>query len=78
MTIGPDETVVAVISGNGLKTLAEQPIRPWAEEVPCSAAAMAERLAESEEPGVSHRPNRHPAQGGHAHAAQPGKAAAKR
>jgi threonine synthase len=76
--IGPEETVVAVISGNGLKTLAEQPIRPWPEEVPCNAAAMAERLAGSEEPGVSHRPNRHPAQGGRAHAAQPGQATARR
>ena len=32
--IGPDDTVVVVISGNGLKTLSEQPVRPWPEHGP--------------------------------------------
>jgi hypothetical protein len=31
-----------VISGNGLKTLSEQPVRPWPEGVPCNAIAMDE------------------------------------
>jgi hypothetical protein len=76
--IGPEETVVAVISGNGLKTLAEQPIRPWPEGVPCSATAMEERLAEPQEAGVSDpTTDRHPARGGCAHAAQPGQAAVR-
>ena len=35
-----DETIVVVISGNGLKTLSEQPIRPWPENVPCNPRAM--------------------------------------
>jgi len=41
--IGPDETVVAVISGNGLKTLHEHPEKDWPEGVPCEVGAM-ERL----------------------------------
>ncbi len=40
----PDDTVVIVISGNGLKTLSEQPVRPWPERVPCEAARMDEVL----------------------------------
>lgn len=42
--IGPDETVVAVISGNGLKTLQEHPEKPWPEMVPCEVGAMEEML----------------------------------
>ncbi|MGN6586629.1 MAG: threonine synthase [Solirubrobacterales bacterium] len=38
--IGPDEVVVAVISGNGLKTLQEHPDKPWPEMVPCEVGAM--------------------------------------
>jgi threonine synthase len=41
--IGPDETVVAVISGNGLKTLHEHPEKDWPEGVPCEVGEM-ERL----------------------------------
>ncbi len=40
--LDPDDSVVIVISGNGLKTLSEQPIRPWPENVPCDAETMAE------------------------------------
>ena len=40
--IRPDDTVVVVISGNGLKTLSEQPVRPWPERIPCNPAAMEE------------------------------------
>ncbi|MFL5833248.1 MAG: threonine synthase [Solirubrobacterales bacterium] len=42
--IAPDETVVAVISGNGLKTLHEHPEKSWPEMVPCEAGAMEEIL----------------------------------
>jgi threonine synthase len=38
--IGPDEVVVAVISGNGLKTLQEHPDKSWPEMVPCEVGAM--------------------------------------
>jgi len=42
--IGPDETVVAIISGNGLKTLHEHPEKTWPEGVPCEVGAMEEVL----------------------------------
>jgi threonine synthase len=42
--IGPDEVVVAIISGNGLKTLQEHPDKPWPEMVPCEVPAMEEML----------------------------------
>ncbi|HEX5593852.1 MAG TPA: threonine synthase [Solirubrobacterales bacterium] len=42
--IGPDEVVVAVISGNGLKTLQEHPDKSWPEMVPCEVPAMEEML----------------------------------
>ncbi|HYG25794.1 MAG TPA: threonine synthase [Caulobacteraceae bacterium] len=42
--IGPDETVVAVISGNGLKTLHEHPEKSWPEGVPCEVGAMERML----------------------------------
>ena len=50
--LGRDDTTVIVISGNGLKTLSEQPIRPWPENVPCNADAMAEVIADFRRPGV--------------------------
>lgn len=42
--IGPDDVVVAVISGNGLKTLQEHPDKSWPEMVPCEVPAMEEIL----------------------------------
>jgi threonine synthase len=53
---GPDESVVIVISGNGLKTLGEQPIRPWPEKVPCNATTMEEVVSDFRhgEVGVPH------------------------
>jgi threonine synthase len=47
-----DETIVVVISGNGLKTLSEQPIRPWPENVPCDPARMADVISEFRGAGV--------------------------
>jgi len=42
--LGPDEVVVAVISGNGLKTLQEHPDKSWPEMVPCEVGAMEQML----------------------------------
>jgi threonine synthase len=37
---GPDETVVAIITGNGLKTLDEHPEKPWPAKIDCELDAM--------------------------------------
>jgi threonine synthase len=50
--IGPEDTVVIVISGNGLKTLSEQPVRPWPERVPCEPGTMAEVVNDFRQVGV--------------------------
>ncbi len=50
--IAPDDVVVIVISGNGLKTLSEQPVKPWPEGVPCNATTMEEVVVEFREGGV--------------------------
>jgi threonine synthase len=42
--LGPDDTVVAVISGNGYKTLDEHPDKPWPSMVACEVEAMEETL----------------------------------
>lgn len=42
--IGSEETVVAVISGNGLKTLQEHPDKPWPEMVACDVETMGAML----------------------------------
>jgi threonine synthase len=44
--IGAEETVVAVISGNGLKTLSEHPDKPWPEMVACDVETMGEMLSD--------------------------------
>jgi threonine synthase len=49
---GPDDTVVAVISGNGYKTLDEHPDKPWAEMVSCDVDSMTEMLDEFRQHGV--------------------------
>ncbi|MDX6608927.1 MAG: threonine synthase [Solirubrobacterales bacterium] len=50
--LGPDDTVVAIISGNGYKTLDEHPDKPWAEGVACEVEAMTEMLNEFRQHGV--------------------------
>jgi threonine synthase len=50
--ISPEDTVVIVISGNGLKTLSEQPVRPWPEQVPCDPGTMAEVVNDFRQAGV--------------------------
>ena len=50
--IDPADTVVVVISGNGLKTLSEQPVRPWPENVPCNPSTMEQVVSEFRDAGV--------------------------
>ncbi len=38
--LDPDETVVAMVTGNGLKTLYEHPSKPWPSKVECSVETM--------------------------------------
>jgi threonine synthase len=44
--IDPEETVVAVISGNGLKTLQDHPEKTWPEMVACDVETMGAQLDE--------------------------------
>jgi threonine synthase len=41
-----DETVVAIITGNGLKTLDDHPDKPWPDKVDCELDAMRSALGE--------------------------------
>jgi threonine synthase len=41
---GPDETVVAIITGNGLKTLDDHPDKPWPAKIPCELDPMRDAL----------------------------------
>jgi threonine synthase len=50
--LGPDDTVVAIISGNGYKTLDEHPDKPWAEGVACEVDSMTSMLEELRQHGV--------------------------
>jgi threonine synthase len=36
----PDDTVVAIITGNGLKTLDDHPAKPWPDKIDCELEAM--------------------------------------
>jgi threonine synthase len=40
----PDDTVVAIITGNGLKTLDEHPPKPWPDKIDCELDAMVAAL----------------------------------
>ena len=42
----PDDTVVAMITGNGLKTLDEHPEKPWPAKIDCELGAMQAQLDE--------------------------------
>jgi threonine synthase len=50
--LGPDDTVVAVISGNGYKTLEEHPDKPWPEMVAPEVEAMEATLADFRQAGA--------------------------
>jgi threonine synthase len=51
--LGPDDTVVAVISGNGYKTLDEHPDKSWPEMVAPEVEAMEETLSELRHAGAA-------------------------
>jgi threonine synthase len=53
--LGPDDTVVAVISGNGYKTLDEHPDKPWPSMVAPEVEAMEETLAQFRQTGAALR-----------------------
>ena len=42
--IAPDESVVAIISGNGLKTIQDHPDKAWPEMVACNLESMSAQL----------------------------------
>ena len=44
--LAPDETVVAIITGNGLKTLDDHPAKPWPAKIDCELDAMLAALGE--------------------------------
>jgi threonine synthase len=50
--LGPDDTVVAIISGNGYKTLDEHPDKPWPEMVAPEVEAMEETLSQFRQVGT--------------------------
>ncbi len=50
---GPDDTVVAIVSGNGYKTLDEHPDKPWPEMVAPEVEAMEETLAQFRHTGAA-------------------------
>ncbi len=50
--LGPDDTIVAVISGNGYKTLDEHPEKPWPEMVAHEVEPMERTLAEFRHAGA--------------------------
>jgi threonine synthase len=50
--LAPDDTVVAIITGNGLKTLDEHPQKPWPAKVDCELDAMTAALNELKRGGT--------------------------
>ncbi len=50
--LGPDDTVVAIISGNGYKTIDEHPEKPWPSMVAPELEAMESTLAEFRQAGA--------------------------
>jgi threonine synthase len=51
--LGPDDTVVAIISGNGYKTLDEHPDKPWPEMIAPEVEPMERVLAEFRHTGAA-------------------------
>jgi hypothetical protein len=51
--LGPDDTVVAIISGNGYKTLDEHPDKPWPEMVAPEVEPMEETLNQFRQVGAT-------------------------
>ncbi len=48
----PDDTVVAIITGNGLKTLDDHPQKPWPDKIDCELDAMLAALSELKSGGT--------------------------
>jgi threonine synthase len=48
----PDDVVVAIITGNGLKTLDDHPEKPWPAKIDCELDAMLAALAELKRGGA--------------------------
>ncbi len=48
----PDDTVVAIITGNGLKTLDDHPPKPWPDKIECELDAMLAALGELKQSGT--------------------------
>jgi threonine synthase len=48
----PDDTVVAIVTGNGLKTLDDHPQKPWPAKVDCELDAMMAALSELKSSGT--------------------------
>jgi threonine synthase len=48
----PDDTVVAIITGNGLKTLDDHPPKPWPAKIDCELDAMVAALGELKSSGT--------------------------
>jgi threonine synthase len=59
----PDDTVVAIITGNGLKTLDDHPEKPWPAKIDCELDAMLAALGELRRAA---RPDRSPREPLHA------------
>ena len=51
--LDPDEVVVAIITGNGLKTLEDHPAKPWPSMVSCDAETMRHMLQELQHEGAA-------------------------
>jgi threonine synthase len=50
--LGADDTVVAIITGNGLKTLDDHPQKPWPHKIDCELDAMLVALTELKSAGT--------------------------
>jgi len=50
--IAPDDTVVAIITGNGLKTLDDHPAKEWPAKIECELDAMLSALGELQAGGT--------------------------
>jgi threonine synthase len=48
----PDDTVVAIITGNGLKTLDDHPAKSWPDKIECELDAMLAALSELKSSGT--------------------------
>ena len=57
----PGDTVVAIITGNGLKTLDDHPQKPWPAKIDCELDAMVAALSELRRGGVRGARERLPA-----------------